>query len=74
MLGMDDSSLKGKAKELYYWPLVDRGYDLVCMNHDGKRFLAVQVKYQTKGISLDLRKVDCRRFSGRSVFLVAEPV
>ncbi len=78
---MDDSSLKGKAKELYvasllthhgfyvYWPLVDRGYDLICTNKDAKKSLAVQVKYQAKGGSLDLRKAHCRRFSGRSVLL-----
>ncbi len=78
---MDDSSLKGKAKELYvaslltqhgfyvYWPLVNRGYDLICTNRDEKRFLAVQVKYRTKKGSLDLEVTDCRRFAGRSVLL-----
>ena len=55
-----DKSLTGKSKEpevasrlvdegfYVFWPFVDKGFDLIVTDENGKKFVPIQVKYRTK--------------------------
>ena len=72
---MSESSLIGKAKELYvatllvdrklhvYFPLVDNGFDLVVSTRDGTDFIPVQVKYQAARSGFSLGRDDAEKFA-----------
>lgn len=72
---MSESSLIGKAKELYvatllvgrklhvYFPLVDNGFDLVVGKRDGTDFIPVQVKYKAVRSGFSLERNDAERFA-----------
>jgi hypothetical protein len=76
-----DKTLIGKSKELYvawllinegfyvYWPFVDRGFDLVVTNGEGKKFIPIQIKFREKDNSLGLYREDVNRFAGKNVYL-----
>jgi hypothetical protein len=76
-----DKTLIGKSKELYvawllinegfyvYWPFVDRGFDLVVTNGEGKKFIPIQIKFREKDNSLGLHSEDVNRFAGKNVYL-----
>lgn len=65
-----DKSLSGKSKELYiasllvdagfyvFWPFVDKGFDLVVTNGEGRKFVPIQVKYREKDPALGLDRND----------------
>lgn len=72
---MSESSLIGKAKELYvatllinrrlhvFTPLVDNGFDLVVAKRDGTEFIPVQVKYKGTRSGFSLDRKDALRFA-----------
>lgn len=72
---MSESSLIGKAKELYvatllvgrklhvYFPLVDNGFDLVVTKRDGTDFIPVQVKYKAARSGFSLERNDAEKFA-----------
>jgi hypothetical protein len=76
-----DKSLIGKSKELYiasllvdagfyvFWPFVDKGFDLVVTNAEGRKFVPIQVKYREKDPALGLDRNDAEKFDGKDVFL-----
>lgn len=76
-----DTSLCGKSKELYiasllvdagfyvFWPFVDKGFDLVVTNAEGRKFIPIQVKYREKDAGLVLDRNDAKKFDGKDVFL-----
>ena len=76
-----DKSLSGKSKELYiasllvdagfyvFWPFVDKGFDLVVTNGEGRKFVPIQVKYREKDPALGLDRNDAEKFDGKDVFL-----
>jgi len=77
-----DKSLIGKAKELevasmlvdagfyVFWPFVDKGYDLIVTNEEGRKFVPIQVKYRgEENTALALYKSDAVKFHGKEVFL-----
>lgn len=70
---MTDTSLLGRAKELevagilirngvyVFWPLVDKGIDLLATNNRASRFVPVQVRYRRTGPALDLHEGEIER-------------
>ena len=78
---MSESSLIGKAKELYvatllvdrklhvYFPLVDNGFDLVVSKRDGSDFIPVQVKYKAVRSGFTLDRDDARKFADADAVL-----
>jgi len=76
-----DTSLSGKSKELFiasllvdagfyvFWPFVDKGFDLVVTNGEGRKFVPIQVKYREKDPALGLDRSDAEKFYGKDVFL-----
>jgi hypothetical protein len=71
---MVDTTLLGRAKELevagvlirngiyVFWPLVDKGTDLLATNPDSSICIPVQVRYSSRGPALNLREQDMVRF------------
>lgn len=71
---MSETSLTGKAKELYvatllvnrrlhvFLPFVDNGFDLVVAKPDGTGFIPVQVKYKTSRSGFSLDRDDAEKF------------
>ncbi len=76
-----DTSLIGKAKELevasllienglyVFYPLVDKGYDLVVGNRNCTKLVPIQVEFRAKDPALGLNDRHVAQFEGKDVLL-----
>ena len=78
---MNDPTLIGRAKELeiaslfisnglyVFYPLVDKGFDLVVTNAECSSIFPVQVKFRASHMALELSKKDVLRYKEKNVIL-----